>query len=264
MINKLRLFALTLFMGVVFMLLPFSFTVGASATSIDPTNPKITLNSYTGVQFGAINDKSGDLGGFTFLTINTSTKVVTVNMVAYNSLSAGDKKELMKYTLESISNMNMSRPDKIRLYNFVAEQDETVSSLVRQLSDDVKADFVEAYSWFRPFSGTVSTILGLISIIIFIGLSLTMVVDLAFISIPAIRLAISNKKGEAQWVSKEAEKAIKFAESDPNTYHSAVGFYFKHKTGQIFILGVCLVYLVGGKIYDLVGWIIDAIGSAVG
>ena len=252
-------------MGVVFVLLPFSITAMADT---DYTNPKVTIASTVLVNIGNTNKKSQELGNFNFIVQEKKTVdkviLVTVDMINYGKLSAGDKKELMKTALEEISDSDMTKQNKIRLYNFVATQDESVSSLVRQLSDDVTADFAEAYSWFKPFSGTISTILGLISIVIFVGLSLAMVIDLAYLSIPPIKLALTNPKGEAKWVSKEAEKAVKFAESDPNTYHSAIGFYFKHKTGQIFILGICLVYLVSGKIYDLIGWIIDAIGSAIG
>ena len=45
--------------------------------------------------------------------------------------------------------------------------DKSTSNLVRQLSNDVDADFAGAYMTFKPFTGVVGWILGLICLSIF-------------------------------------------------------------------------------------------------
>ena len=64
MVNKLRLFAITLLMGVVFLLLPFSITGMAETNN---TNPRVSLVSNTMLDLGGINVKSQELGNFNFL-----------------------------------------------------------------------------------------------------------------------------------------------------------------------------------------------------
>lgn len=182
----------------------------------------------------------------------------------YSDLGADDKKLAMQIILEGISESGLPSNLKLRLYNFIEEQDKSTASLVRHLSEDVDADFATAYSWFRPFSGGISTVLGLITLLLFLFLALTMVVDLAYIVLPLFRNTLDSADGsKPKFVSTEAYKAMQ--EADKSTdYKSPLTVYFKRKVGQIIVLSICILYLVGGKIYDLVAWIIDAFSGVVG
>lgn len=191
--------------------------------------------------------------------IKYGNNTVTLYISKYNKLDSLYKQDAMRVTLECINHSKLARQPKLKLYNFVAEQDTAVSSMVRQLSDDVNADFATAYSWFKPFSGGVSTVLGFLCIVIFAMLGLMIVIDLAYIVIPpftAVLNGMVKENEKPKFVSDEAFKAIKEAEAS-NTYKSALSMYFRHKTVQFIVLGICLLYLIGGKIYSLIAWLID-------
>jgi len=196
---------------------------------------------------------------------NTSTKNLDVelNMVGYNGLAEKEKQQVIKIALDEVRNSKLSTGTKNKIYNFIAESDATTSALVRQLSDDVNADFISAYNtYFRPFSGVIGTILGGITLLIFILLAFTTVIDIAYIAIPAFQLALSamaDKKNKSNWLcSIEAKKAVEEAQSaDSSENKSSMAIYFKLKTKQFIALSLCILYLTSGKIYVLIANIID-------
>jgi hypothetical protein len=167
----------------------------------------------------------------------------------------------MTIALDTINNSQISKMNKTKLYNKVAELDESVSSLVRQLSDDVKADFASGYNMFKPFSGVLGTILGVLCLAIFIMLGLTIIIDIAFITLPFLQIALTDRieqKKKVSIVSNEAVKAVEAAHNSSGTeYINPMGYYLKHKVKQLIALGICLLYLVSGKIYYLMAQIID-------
>ena len=153
------------------------------------------------------------------------------------------------------------------------------TALLAELLQNTKPDFVTANRLYEPFSGVVGTILGIISILIMALLGITMAVDLAFITIPAIRLALgADGKGEggkddaklmSRIVSQEARKAVEIAENGDGgggqgEGKQALGIYFKKRWKGLVLLGICLLYLIQGQIYSLVGWIIDLLSGFLG
>lgn len=198
-------------------------------------------------------------------TYNSTTKNLDIelNMVAYNGLLEKEKQQVIKIALDETRNANLSTGTRNKIYSFISESDATTSALVRQLSDDVNADFISAYNaYFRPFSGVIGTILGGITLLIFILLAFTTVIDIAYIAIPAFQLALSamaDKKNKTNWLcSLEAKKAVEEAQSaDSNENKSSMAIYFKLKTKQFIALALCILYLTSGKIYVLIANIID-------
>lgn len=262
-IKKLSVTILSLLIGVAILLPLFSI----NAYAID--KPRVTLSSKRGVAAvcSSVNTKAKEYssGLKKFLSFDASTYVLTIDMVGYNALSSSDKQDLMNFTLSTISNSDIPRKDRIKMYNFVAEQDEAVSSLVRQLSEDVNPDFATAYSWFKPFSGGISTLLGFLSLVIFTLIGLMMIFDLSYLTIPFFKVWLDKSSGEQpKGISREAFTAAQTAEKDNKEYKSAVGIYLKLKIKQLVLLGICLLYLVGGKIYTLVSILIDTLIGVVG
>ena len=47
------------------------------------------------------------------------------------------------------------------------------------------------------------------------------------------------------------------AENDKGTRHESLTIYLKLKMKQFIAIGICLLYLVSGQIYDLIASIID-------
>lgn len=194
--------------------------------------------------------------------------VLEILMSKYKTLDSADKQKVMEITLNTINNSQISRMNKTKLYNRIAELDESVSSLVRQLSNDVKVDFARGYNIFKPFSGVIGTILGVLSLGIFIMLSISVILDVAYITLPSIQVFLTDKvekKSKVSIVSSEAIKAVEAAHNSSGTeYINPMGIYVKHKIKQFIALGICLLYLVSGQIYYLMAEIIDMFQGWIG
>ena len=267
---------LVVLIGVALMLPLFSLRAYAEASSAaESTNPRCKLTSATGIADlvatckANVKYKSGLENSFLSVTGTAGTTIV-VKMTWYDSLTLEQKQDVMSATLSSINSSSLIQRDKTRLYNFVCDLDKSTASLVRQLSEDVDADFARGYSWFKPFSGGISTFLGFMTIIIFVVLALSILVDTAYLAIPIFRLGIESvcsKNGGGNekpfMISNEAYRAVLQSESDPNSNKSAMSLYLKSKTVQFIIIAICLLYLVGGKLFDFVARLIDAFNGAV-
>lgn len=265
--------------AVALMLLLFSVSVDCAS------NPTVTLSTLTQTEVSLIEDTCRDINeliyensretGITDPTTqmlkasrdsnspNTNGQMienVEFNVSTYNRLEQLEKQKTMEIILTGIDNSQLSQISKSKIYNFVSNSDKSTSNLVRQLSSDVRADFASAYSSFRPFTGVLGWILGVFTMLIFIILGLTIVVDISYIVIPFVQNALSNENATAKprFISTEAWNAVRVAEqSIGSNYREPLGVYFKSKTKQFFAIGICLLYLVSGKIYDLIAMVID-------
>ena len=144
--------------------------------------------------------------------------------------------------------------------------DETTATLVRELSTDVRADFGKAMGWFRPFSGWVGWLLGSIALLMFMLLGLTMIVDIAYISLPVVQLLLTDDtKNRAKFVSHEAYSAVKEQQSKSGVeYKSPMVLYLKAKTIQFVAIFICLLYLVSGQLYVVLASMMDYFHGLLG
>lgn len=183
---------------------------------------------------------------------------VSVNMSKYNDLSATNKTDVMNATLKAINNSNLVKTDKTRLYNFVAKLDTGTSAMLKELSDDVKADFFSAAYYLKPFNGWLGIILGVFTVLLLTMLTATVLVDLAYIALPIFRnfLTPADPGKKPKFVSQEAVHAVETAESTKFAV-SSTGAYFKSKSKQFIFIAICILYLTSGKIFELVGKIVD-------
>lgn len=185
---------------------------------------------------------------------------IRVNMQDYNEFTTKEQQEIYTIVFATLSDSVMSKTSRNKIYNFISAQDKSVSSLVRQLSDDTQADFYTAYQWWKPFTGPVSTFLAFVSILIMVLLGITMVLDLAFLTIPAFTMfcMTTTKKEKPAIVSTEAFTAMQQSEASVgNGYQSSVGIYFRLKAKQLIAIAICLLYLVSGQLWDVIVWFVD-------
>lgn len=258
--------ALLVLVGVVFGLSPF-FSLRVCAVS----NPTLTISELENtnpdrknIEDTLININEvlyGELGFDDFFIVSYSNKIMTVEIAStrYKELPQETKQELMSICLNGIQNSNISATNRNKIYNFVADTDVTVASLVRQLSNDVQADFAGAYTIFKPFASPLGIFLGVLTILIFVLLGLSIVIDIAWLVIPGLQwlLMTSSKSEKPILVSVEAWEAYKQFESGNNVRKTPLSYYFKMKVKEYIVLGVCLLYLMSGKLYVLVGIIVD-------
>lgn len=192
---------------------------------------------------------------------------IKINIPSYKELKQNEKQDVMQSALDGIYNSRISRTNKNKIYNELCALDTSTSSLVRQLSDDVNADFNGAYKYFKPFSGPLGIVLGLFSLVLFALLAMTIVVDIAFMTIPFIQTWLMGDSGDkAKFVSLEAVSAVKESASKIGTseYRSPINYYMKTKTKQLVAISICLLYLVSGQIYSVLAQIIDYFSGILG
>lgn len=182
------------------------------------------------------------------LTYDSGTHLLTFNNTGYSGLDLSEKRETMKYTLDSIASSTMTNQHRLKVYNFVCDQDTGVSQAIRWLSSDASADVASAADWLSPYASVISTTWGVLCIIILTMLALTMTLDLAYMTIPPLRsLLTSSKKGRPWFVSVEAFNAIKHADDTGGNY---LAYYLKKRFVSCIIIGTIIVMMVTGKIFE--------------
>lgn len=257
-------------MGVVIWLSPF--------VSLAGVNPKITISgaeagkgeSIVDAVNAAIEDADIKVGSnrrntfFIFFSEGETKEglyTIEVNMAEYNDFKAEKQQKVMQAALKAIQDSDLSRPMKNKVYNDLCALDEPITSLVRQLNDDVRADFYGAYTWFKPFTGPIGILLGFVSMGIFTILALSIVTDMAYINISIVQDFLTERKGgkgKPILVSLEAWNAVKEAESKIGSggYVNPNMIFLKHKTSQYIIISICLLYLVSGDLFGVIAnWI---------
>lgn len=145
------------------------------------------------------------------------------------------------------------------------------SKFLNTILENTKPDFVTANAIWKPFSGPVGTVLGLIAVMIMAFLGVVMVADISYITLPPVRLFVSDDEKGSRFVksklfSHDALYAVQKAESDSDngSPKQALGIYFKRRVFMLILLGICLLYLVNGAIYTLVGYILDLVSGFLG
>lgn len=141
--------------------------------------------------------------------------------------------------------------------------------LTSTLSRGVYADLDGGARWFAPFSGPLSTALGFLAILILAGTTISAVIDLAYITIPAFQVlsdAVTNgggngngggglRQASAKLVSTAARKAVEAEENGQN----AVWVYFKKAAGKYLAVGFTLCFLSYNLLWSLVGTAMDLV-----
>lgn len=233
-------------------------------------------------------------GGYKFyselIVVGSGTSGNIIDDTAFQSLTSGAKQDFLT---DVISLANLASYDCMEGDGQIGVDDSTVnqflvslqnktgmgSQLLATLMSETKPDFASANRIYKPFSGPVGTILGIISVLILALLGITMVNDIAFIVIPAYQLILGgtnegDKGGAAKALNKivsvEARRAVEAVENSGSGGQSGEGnkqacwIYLKARIVGLIILGICLLYLVQGQIYSLVSWIIDLMSGFLG
>lgn len=186
--------------------------------------------------------------------------VIVLNMLDYSNYSEATKAKVYDIVLNSIKESDLSQSNKTKLYNFVQEQDTVMSSLIKRLSTDVSADFVEGAKWFQPFARGIGVFLGCAAMLIFVSLFTTIMLDICYLVIPAMNMWFSRQEQKEifhtgikyKFISLEAKKAYDEAcASDGIAFKNAIGLYFGMKTKTLTALVLCLAYLLSGRLFDV-------------
>ena len=258
----------------------------------------------TNYEFSQNNYKMSDGGYAVWYTIWNQDATVTANTGSgsnsllsstYESLTAGAKQQFLEdaFTLANAMADDTAYKAKNGMVTGDSEvTDETVSdfltaiqncsgmgsTLLASILQNTKPDFVTANRWYKPFSGPVSSVIGLLCILIVALLGLSMALDIFYITIPFVQLALDDNDSDgnnnsrlSKLVSSSARSAVKTqvdgggsgGQSSSNN-KSALATYAKGRWKEMLLLGVCLLYLVSGNIYSLVSQFINLMSGFLG
>ncbi len=155
------------------------------------------------------------------------------------------------------------------LYNEIGDKFGVATSLVTSIMYNAKPDYVKANKITSPFMNVMNVIMAIAGIALMAFLGFTLILDLAYLALPAFRGMLEGKssggdgKGGAaklgQLVSDEAVKAI--SASDGGTNGSPTLIYLKKKWVSLFFFMILLVALVSGKLFNLLSSIIDLVSG---
>lgn len=147
------------------------------------------------------------------------------------------------------------------------------SKFMTEILKNTKPDFVAANQIYQPFAGPIGIVMGVISVAMMGILGIVMAADICYITLPPVRLFVSeedNSRGgkisRSKIFSADAIYAVKESE-ESNTdgdRKQALGIYFKRRIWMLILLGICLMYLVNGQLYTLVGYILDVVRGFLG
>lgn len=203
----------------------------------------------------------------------------------FNKLTSSAQTELVKdiadksYEAED-TQQNVSEDTVQNWWKELQTKKGAGSKFLNVILENTKPDFVTANQIYAPFSGIIGTIMGVIAVVGMGLLGIVMVADIFYIVIPPVRMMVSqegvsaepgggrgSRTGSSKLFSDDALYAVKVAEESSDAGGSkkqALGVYLKRRIPMLVLLGICLLYLVSGSIYTLVGYILDLVSGFIG
>lgn len=227
----------------------------ADASDIDATLATVKNES----QIANVCNVANASVGVNILNYDGSAGLLRFSSKVYRSMDLDDREEFMETALVAVTKTSLNAKVKNQVYNFISEQDTAVSAAMKYLQTNTGTDLVEAKKWFAPFESTIGTILGFLCILIFLFLGMSILFDIFYLVLPPFQAVIDREESGKKpfGVSREAYSAQRDAEKD-DEYRNVLALYFKRRVGVIIAVAIAITYLVSGKIYDVIVFIIDA------
>lgn len=214
-------------------------------------------------------------GTFSLFTIKVVSgkayREIYFNNDKFDMLSAEQQNVILENFKNAVVSSSISAEGKQLLYSELTQYTDFDTSITQEIvTDIVQPDIFRGYEFLKPFSSTLSTIMGIVCIIIVISLVCSTILDLMFICFPSMRDRMEenakNRKNGAKrpwYISYDALSACTEAETSKQ-YKNALGIYFKHRALSYIVLALCFTYLIGGMFIDLIYWLLDTFNKAFG
>lgn len=239
----------------------------------EDTQGNVTSKSYA--TMGDVLNTDGTFNEATFEKLDRKSQSKAVDIVCEAAQEANNE------TNDTTGSRKFSDNDYQNWMTQIEQQKGIGSKLMTTLMKNTKPDFATANKLYEPFSGVVGTLLGVLAIILMAALALVMVLDLSYIAIPFVRNVLDggsdgngaggNGGVKSKFVSWEAFNAVQQVEGGGGASgqqggesKTAIGIYFKQRIIMLLILGLCLLYLVQGEIFTLVGYFMDLVSGFLG
>lgn len=259
------------------MLWGYSLSVDAFCNlSASDTNKLKTLLSstiaYDSDKLSCIVTSDGAFSLFNISSVSGKTySKIYFNSTKFSSLNK-EKQDIILSNFESAINKSSISVQGVQLlYSEIRQYTDFDTKMTQEMvTDVVQPDIFSGYMFLKPFSSTISTIMGIVCVVIVFSLVASTVMDLTYICFPVLRdrmdeVASQRKNGAKRpwFISHDAISACR--ETDTSSkYKNALVIYFKHRVLTYIVLALCFTYLIGGLIFDLVQWLLTAFSQAFG
>ena len=217
----------------------------------DDEATKSLMESSTKTINSAIGNKN--------LLVYSKDGMLSFSSSIYRSLSKDDQRKTMSFALKTIKESQLPSKVKTKVTNFIADQDRTVADSIQALNSDTSSELSAGYSWFIPFASPFSTVLGVFAIIIFVFLTVSIVVDVAYLTVGIFRQFLENGEGRPKFVSGEAWETSREVDMSlqSGTYKDYLVVYFRKRMSILIITSFVLAYLISGQIYSVFTALLD-------
>ena len=204
-----------------------------------------------------INSSVGDKN----LLVYSKDGMLSFSSSIYRSLSKDDQRKTMSFALKTIKESQLPSKVKTKVTNFIADQDRTVADSIQALNSDTSSELSSGYAWFIPFASPFSTALGVLAIVIFVFLTVSLVVDVAYLTVGIFRQFLENGEGRPKFVSGEAWETAREVDMSlqSGTYKDYLVVYFRKRISILILTSLVLAYLISGQIYGIFTTLLDVI-----
>lgn len=212
--------------------------------------------------FSQVANSSNEYIKAKVLSVDVSKRVIYFDNNVYRGLYVNQRKDFLQHALTQIKQSNLKPKSKNKLYNFLSLQDGDASKILRSLEKDLTADIANGREVYLPFSGTVTTILGLIALGVFIGVGISMVIDISYLTLPMVQKSIDERPDGKlpNLVSSQAYFAVR--EREANEGSNYMLSYLKKRSIAVALVMISLGYLSSGLIFEAVGFVVQVFSEA--
>lgn len=219
----------------------------------DDEATKSLMESSTRTINSAVGDKN--------LLVYSKDGMLSFSSNIYRSLSKDDQRKTMSFALKTIKESQLPSKVKTKVTNFIADQDRTVADSIQALNSDTSSELSSGYAWFIPFASPFSTVLGVLAIVIFVFLTVSLVVDVAYLTVGIFRQFLENGEGRPKFVSGEAWETAREVDMSlqSGTYKDYLVVYFRKRMSILILTSLVLAYLISGQIYGIFTTLLDVI-----
>lgn len=280
MVRKLSKSYLIMIVTVLSLMLTFMMGMTAFASTNTSVSSEAAHDDLTTDVWTAFAGKSFELEGGGYVEgqdlFDDIGNGYDLNENQFSKLSSSAQQEVVNLIAEesnkSIGSDGVTEDTVTAWWKQLQTKEGVGSKFLNEILKNTKPDFVTANQIFEPFSGPISTVIGIIAVVMMSLLGVVMVADIAYITLPPVRLLVEDKdnggKPKSKIFSYDAVNAVRIAEEQSTGEKSegkqALGIYFKRRIFMLILLGICLLYLVQGQIYTLVGYILDLVSGFLG
>lgn len=212
--------------------------------------------------FSQVANSSNEYIKAKVLSVDEGKRVIYFDNNVYRGLYVNQRKDFLQHALTQIKQSNLKPKSKNKLYNFLSLQDGDASKILRNLEKDLTADIANGREVYLPFSGTVTTILGLIALGVFIGVGISMVIDISYLTLPMVQKSIDERPDGKlpKLVSSQAYFAVR--EREANEGSNYMLSYLKKRSIAVALVMISLGYLSSGLIFEAVGFVVQVFSEA--